>query len=184
MAKDDDTDRMVSAGSTQDCLPTVGATAGCTSVRTIDRRLSEDGRYLIITEERVFDLYAIQQLTRGDEHHQHAQMLCSRLNRYLDRKKQETLCEHLTTMLCSRRLEWHCDAQGRSYFDIVGNTTQAEMMHELLNHMTRQKLQSLQHESKAFNELKNLLMDLLQYQGEPLKINSISVTLKRALKEL
>ena len=152
-----------------------------TSVRTIQWRFSDDGHYLVVTEERTIDLRAVRQIQLADEYARQAQTICAIFSEYIDYQKRQLLCDNLKNMLCTGIIAVQTDAQGLIVINILKNKQQASFLRLLIQHMTLQKQRQLQN-SAGFNCLKHLLMERLRQQSNTIDVNSISVTLRRAVK--
>ena len=180
MAKNDDTDCMLPMENPQDPSLLPALPMEVSSIRILNSRVSDNGQSLIVIEEIRLNLEAINKLAHLDEYRQQAQNICRLFARYIDRHEIEELCRQLVNMLSAGIIEYQ---QGCQLVNIPMGKGQAEFVRLILNHMTQQRRKTIG-EKQPFNELKHLLLEHMRHQGQRLHINSISVTLRRAINSL
>ena len=162
------------------------APSQCTSVsveHVTGRCLSEDGRYMYIYKVEVIDLHAVRLLSHADEYERQAQVVCTLLAKYIDYRQRTDFCRLLKELLAAGVVEVHTDSQGVPTLNILTNTGQTRLLRIVVSHLTPQKQQSIA-QSQGFNTLKRFLLLHLRHQGQPISVNSFSVTLQRVVKEL
>lgn len=152
-----------------------------TSTQLVSINLSEDSQYLMLTEKKLINLKAIDLLAHEDERVRQAYNISRIFDRYIDHTQRIRLVEELKELLFLRIIELRMDDQGEHIINVLRNRGQTTLLRLLLKYTTPQKRHSLT-QSQAFNTLKRLLMQRMRHQGLPISINSLSVTLSRAVK--
>jgi len=120
------------------------------------------------------------QLTHMDEYERQAKNIIVLIREYIGYQKRELLCNALKDLLYNHTIEVTTDAQGHLIINILKNNMQASFLRLLIQHMTPQKQEQLQ-SSQGFNRLKHLLLAHLRHKSSPINVNSMSVTLRRAV---
>jgi hypothetical protein len=183
MAKTIDTDRLMS-----DCgqeIPQSGNddVDGFMQIHIVNRRVSANGRYLIITEERVIDILALDRLTQIDQFKQLSLYVYTIFASYLDHKLRDDFCLQVFKMFMNGIIEIITNPECGGIINFPMNKGQAELVRLIISHMTQQKLAAIQ-DKTAFNDLKHLLMEHLRKQCQPIPVNSMSKTLLRAVEQV
>ena len=80
-------------------------------------------------------------------------------------------------------IELKMDDHGDYTINVLRNKGQASLLRLLVRFMTPQKRNNLT-QSQPFNDLKHLLMQRMRHMGIPVPVNSLSVTLSRAIKSV
>jgi hypothetical protein len=153
-----------------------------TTTRLVGVNMSEDGRFLTLTEERTIDLQAAELLAHEDEHYRQAHFISNIFGNYINYKTRTDLYTELVQLLNRGIIELLRNGDGLAIVNILKNTGQARFVRLILSHMTPQKRHALLF-SQDFGTLKHLLMERLRHQGNTIHVNSISVTLKRAVTD-
>lgn len=151
-----------------------------TSTQLVSINLSEDKQYLMLMEKKIINLKAVDLLAHEDERVRQAFHISTIFDRYIDHTRRLEMVEELTELLTSRIIELKMDDHGDYVINVLRNKGQAGLLRLLLKYLTPQKRNSLT-ESRSFNSLKHLLMQRMLHQGMPIPINSLSVTLSRAV---
>ena len=86
-------------------------------------------------------------------------------------------------MLALRIIELKLDDHGDYIINVLRNKGQASLLRLLISFTTPQKRNSLT-QSRPFNDLKHLLMQRMRHMGISIPVNSLSVTLSRAVKSV
>lgn len=175
-----DKDRLLSDCRDEDLQSDMAGVEGICYERTIGYRYSDDKRYLIITKEQVIDLYAVNRLGKRDQYEQQALYIYGIFARYLDVMAKADFCQQLVEMLMAGVIEITTDCLGTTFINLPQGKGQAELIRLIVSHMTAQKQQAI-HDSNHFNALKYLLIEHLRKQCSPITVNSMSVTLQRAI---
>lgn len=152
-----------------------------TTVHVVNVRLSDDNRYLTLTEERTIDLLEIDLLTRDEQWERQACLIGNLFREYVDYHQRDNLQRQLRELLRRRIIEYDVNGEGEAFINVLRNTGQANLIRLLLSHATSQKRHALQGDRQVFTRLKRLLLQRLRHQGQPLSVNSLSVTLQRAV---
>jgi hypothetical protein len=152
-----------------------------TSTQLVSINLSEDRQYLMLTEKKLINLKAIDLLAHEDERVRQAYHISRIFDRYIDHTLRIHLVEELKELLTLRVIELNMDEQGEHVINVLRNKGQTALLRLLLKYTTPQKRHSLT-QSLPFNTLKHLLMQRMRHQGLPISVNSLSVTLSRAVK--
>lgn len=151
-----------------------------TSTQLVSINLSDDRQYLMLTEKKLISLRTIDLLAHEDERIRQAYQITRIFDRYIDHSRRLELVERLKDLLTLRIIELKMDDRGEHIVNVLRNKGQAAVLQILLSHFTQKKIQSL-NEAEVFNTLKHLLMQRMQHQSTPIHVNSISVTLRRAV---
>lgn len=151
-----------------------------TSTQLVSINLSDDRQYLMLTEKKIISLRAVDLLAHEDERIRHAYFISRIFDRYIDHTSRLQLVEELKELLALRIIELRMDEQGEHVINVLRNKGQTALLRLLLKYTTPQKRNSLT-QSQPFNTLKHLLLQRMQHQGLPIPINSLSVTLARAV---
>jgi len=151
-----------------------------TSTQLVSINLSDDKQYLMLTEKKIINLKGIDLLTHEDERIRQAYHISCIFDRYIDHTRRLELVEELKDLLAVRLIELKMDDQGEYLVNVVRNKGQATLLRLLLKYTTPRKRQTLM-QSQAFNTLKHLLLQRLRHQGIRISVNSLSVTLSRAI---
>lgn len=183
MAAYDDMDRMSPTKESPDSPPATARYPSVSTERVTGRCLSEDGRYMYIYKVEVIDLQAVRLLSHADQYERQAQVVCTLLARYIDYRLRADFCRLLRDLLAAGTVEVLTNSQGPTTLNILSNTGQSQLLRIIVGHMTPQKLLSMG-QSEEFNTLKRLLLLHLRHQGQPISVNSLSVTLRRVVEEL
>lgn len=152
-----------------------------TSTQLVSINLSEDRKYLLLTEKKIINLKAVDLLAHEDERIRQAYHISCIFDRYIDHSRRMELVEDLKELLTLRMIELKMDDQGEYIVNVLRNKGQAGLLRLLLSYTTSRKRQALM-QSQPFNELKHLLIQRMRHQGIRIPVNSISVTLSRAIK--
>lgn len=152
-----------------------------TSTQLVSINLSEDRKYLLLTEKKIINLKAVDLLAHEDERIRQAYHISCIFDRYIDHSRRMELVEDLKELLTLRMIELKMDDQGEYIVNVLRNKGQAGLLRLLLSYTTSRKRQALT-QSQPFNELKHLLIQRMRHQGIRIPVNSISVTLSRAIK--
>lgn len=152
-----------------------------TSTQLLGYELSADKRFLMLTEKKFINLKTIDLLTREDERFRQAYCISCIFDRYIDNRQRPELMEELKELLSLSIIELKLDEQGNYIINVLRSKGQASLVNILISHFTAQQQQSLIR-SKPFNRLKHLLMQCMRHQSQCIHVNSISVTLKRAVE--
>ena len=152
-----------------------------TSTQLVSINLSEDRKYLLLTEKKIINLKAVDLLAHEDERIRQAYHISCIFDRYIDHSRRLELVEDLKGLLALRMIELKMDDQGEYIVNVLRNKGQASLLRLLLSYTTPRKRQILT-QSQPFNELKHLLIQRMRHQGIRIPVNSISVTLSRAIK--
>lgn len=154
-----------------------------TSTQLVSINLSEDRKYLLLTEKKIINLKAVDLLAHEDERIRQAYHISCIFDRYIDHSRRMELVEDLKELLTLRMIELKMDDQGEYIVNVLRNKGQAGLLRLLLSYTTSRKRQALM-QSQPFNELKHLLIQRMRHQGIRIPVNSISVTLSRAINNL
>jgi hypothetical protein len=154
-----------------------------TSTQLVSINLSDDRQYLMLTEKKVINLKAVDLLTHEDERIRQAYFMSCIFDRYIDHSRRLQLVEELKEMLVLRIIELKMDDHGDYMINVLRNKGQASLLRLLVRFMTSQKRKILT-QSQPFNDLKHLLMQRMRHLGIPIPVNSLSVTLSRAIKSV
>lgn len=152
-----------------------------TSSQLVSIKLSDDRKYLMLTEKKIINLKAVDLLAHEDERIRQAYHITRIFDRYIDHTRRLELVEELKGLLAQRFIELKMDDQGEHIVNVLRNKGQTALLRLLLKYTTSQKRCSLT-EKQPFNTLKHLLMQRMRHQGLPISVNSLSVTLTRAVK--
>lgn len=152
-----------------------------TSTQLVSINLSEDNQYLMLTEKKLISLKIIDLLAHEDERVRQAYHISCIFNRYIDHAQRIHLVEELKELLTLHVIELRLDERGEHVINVLRNKGQTTLLRLLLKYTTPQKRHSLT-QSQPFNTLKRLLMQRMRHQGLPISVNSLSVTLSRAVK--
>lgn len=152
-----------------------------TSTQLVSINLSEDRRYLMLIEKKLINLKAIDLLAHEDERVRQAYHISRMFDRYIDHNQRNRMVEELNELLVLRVIELKTNEQGEPIVNVLRNKGQTALLRLLLKYTTPQKRHSLK-QSQPFNALKRLLMERMRHQGLPISVNSLSVTLSRAVK--
>lgn len=151
-----------------------------TSTQLVSINLSDDRQYLMLTEKKIISLRAVDLLAHEDERIRHAYFISRIFDRYIDHTCRLQLVEELKELLALRIIELRMDEQGEHVINVLRNKGQTALLRLLLKYTTPQKRNTLT-QSQPFNTLKHFLLQRMQHQGLPIPINSLSVTLARAV---
>lgn len=151
-----------------------------TSTQLVSINLSDDRQYLLLMEKKVINLKVVDLLTHEDERIRQAYHISSIFDRYIDHSRRMQLVEELKEMLTRHLIELKIDDQGDYIINVLRNKGQASLLRLLISHVTPQKRLILK-QSRPFNDLKHLLMVRMRHMGMPISVNSLSVTLSRAI---
>ena len=151
-----------------------------TSTQLVSINLSDDRQFLMLTEKKVINLKAVDLLTHEDERIRQAYHISCIFDRYIDHSRRLQLVEELKEMLALHFIELKMDDQGDHIINVLRNKGQATLLRLLIRYATPQKRHVLR-QSRPFNDLKHLLMQRLRHMGTPISVNSLSVTLSRAI---
>ena len=154
-----------------------------TTVHVVNVRLSDDKRFLTLTEERTIDLLEVDLMAREEQWVQQACFIVAIFREYVDYQRRDVLQRQLRDLLRRRVIEYAVSGAGEAYVNVLRNTGQAGLIRLLLSCVTTQKRQALRCDRQVFTRLKRLLLKRLRHQGQPLSVNSISVTLQRAVSQ-
>jgi hypothetical protein len=154
-----------------------------TSTQLVSINLSDDRQYLLLTEKKVINLKAVDLLTHEDERIRQAYYISSIFDRYIDHSRRLQLVEELKKMLALCIIELKMDDHGDYIINVIRNKGQAALLRLLIRYTTPQKRHSLT-QSRPFNDLKHLLMLRMRHMGTPIPVNSLSVTLSRAVNAI
>ena len=153
-----------------------------TSTQLVSIDLSEDQQFLMLTEKKIINLKGIDLLAHEDERTRQAFYITSIFDRYIDHTRRIELVEELKHLLVLRIIELKIDEKGDHIINVLRNKGQAGLLRLLVSYMTQPKLRGL-NDSKSFNELKHLLLLRMIHQGMLIPVNSMSVTLSRAIHD-
>ena len=134
----------------------------------------------MLTEKKIISLRAVDLLAHEDERIRHAYFISRIFDRYIDHTCRLQLVEELKELLALRIIELRMDEQGEHVINVLRNKGQTALLRLLLKYTTPQKRNTLT-QSQPFNTLKRLLLQRMQHQGIPIPVNSLSVTLARAV---
>jgi hypothetical protein len=151
-----------------------------TSTQLVSVNLSDDKQYLMLTEKKIINLKSIDLLTHEDERIRQAYYISTIFDRYIDHNRRLKLVEELKGMLAIHLIELKMDDQGEYLVNVLRNKGQACLLRLLVSYMTPRKQQTLQ-QSSPFNTFKHLLLLRMRHQGLQIPVNSLSVTLRRAI---
>lgn len=151
-----------------------------TSTQLVSINLSDDRKYLLLTEKKVINLKVVDLLAHEDERIRQAFFISKIFDRYIDHSRRLQLVEELKGMLTLRFIELKMDDQGEHIINVLRNKGQASLLRLLIRYATPQKRMNLK-QSQPFNDLKHLLMQRMRHMGTPISVNSLSVTLNRAI---
>lgn len=151
-----------------------------TSTQLVSINLSDDRQFLMLMEKKVINLKVVDLLTHEDERIRQAYHISCIFDRYIDHSRRLQLVEELKEMLALRFIELKMDDQGDHIIKVLRNKGQASLLRLLIRYVTPQKRMILK-QSRPFNDLKYLLMVRMRHMGMPIPINSLSVTLSRAI---
>lgn len=151
-----------------------------TSTQLVSINISDDRQYLMLTEKKIINLKVIDQLAHEDERIRQAYHISCIFDRYIDHSRRLELVEKLKNLLALRIIEVKMDDNGDYIINVLRNRGQASLLNILISHFTPMKHQSLAR-PQPFNDLKHLLMQRVRHQSAPIHVNSISVTLRRAV---
>lgn len=151
-----------------------------TSTQLVSINLSDDRQFLMLTEKKVINLKAVDLLTHEDERIRQAFHISRIFDRYIDHSRRLQLVEELKGMLALHIIELKMDNQGDYVINVLRNKGQASLLRLLIRYMTPQKRNGLA-QSRPFNDLKHLLMQRMRHMGLLIPVNSLSVTLSRAI---
>lgn len=154
-----------------------------TSTQLVSINLSDDRKYLMLTEKKVINLKVVDLLTHEDERIWQAFHISRIFDRYIDHSRRLNLVEELKEMLALRIIELKMDDDGDYIINVLRNKGQASLLRLLIKYTTPQKRNILT-QSRPFNDLKHLLMQRMRHMGIPVPVNSLSVTLSRAVKSV
>lgn len=154
-----------------------------TSTQLVSINLSDDRQFLMLMEKKVINLKVVDLLTHEDERIRQAYHISSIFDRYIDHSRRMQLVEELKEMLTRHLIELKMDDQGDYIINVLRNKGQASLLRLLVRFMTPQKRNNLT-QSQPFNDLKHLLMQRMRHMGTPVAVNSLSVTLSRAIKSV
>ena len=151
-----------------------------TSTQLVSINLSDDRQYLMLTEKKIINLKSIDLLAHDDERTRQAYQISCIFNRYIDHNQRLKMVEELKELLVLRIIELKMDEQGEYIINVLRNKGQARLLRLLLRYTTSQKRSALT-QSRPFNDLKHLLLQRMRHLGTRIPINSLSVTLSRAV---
>lgn len=151
-----------------------------TSTQLVSINLSDDRQYLMLTEKKIINLKVVDLLTHEDERIRQAYYITSIFDRYIDHSRRLQLVEELKEMLALHIIELKMDDQGYHIINVLRNKGQASLLRLLIRYTTPQKRKVLT-QSGPFNILKHLLMQRMRHMGISIPVNSLSVTLSRAI---
>lgn len=151
-----------------------------TSTQLVSINLSDDRQYLMLTEKKIISLKVVDLLAHEDERIRQAYYISRIFDRYIDHTCRLQLVEELKDLLALHIIELRMDDKGEHIINVLRNKGQAALLRLLLKYTTPQKRNSLT-QSQPFNTLKHLLLQRMQHQGIPIPVNSLSVTLARAI---
>ena len=151
-----------------------------TSTQLVSINISDDRQYLMLTEKKLINLKAVDLLAHEDERVRQAYHISRIFDRYIDHTCRLGMVEELKELLALRIIELKMDDQGEHVINVLRNKGQTALLRLLLKYTTPQKRHSLT-QSQPFNTLKHLLMQRMRHQGMPIPVNSLSVTLTRAV---
>ena len=154
-----------------------------TSTQLVSINLSDDRQYLMLTEKKVINLKAVDLLTHEDERIRQAYYISCIFDRYIDHARRLQLVVELKEMLALRIIELKMDDHGDYTINVLRNKGQASLLRLLVRFMTPQKRNNLT-QSQPFNDLKHLLIRRMRHLGIPIHVNSLSVTLSRAVSSI
>lgn len=153
------------------------------STQLVSINLSDDRQYLMLMEKKVINLKAVDLLSHEDERIRQAYCISSIFDRYIDHSRRLQLVDELKEMLTLRIIELNMDDHGDYIINVLRNKGQASLLRLLIRYTTPQKRHGLT-QSQPFNDLKHLLMQRLRHMGIPIPVNSLSVTLSRAVNAI
>ena len=182
MAKDIDTGELLSGCGQEVPQPDKVDVDGLIQIRIVSQRITADGRYLVVTEERVIDIYALNRLTKIEQYNHHSQYVYSIFASYLDNSRKEDFCMQLVRMFIEGTVEIVTTPQYGAFINLPKGKGQAELIRLIISHMTSQKRAAIQ-DSTVFNALKKLLLSHLRNHSQPIPVNSMSSTLGRIVKK-
>ena len=151
-----------------------------TSTQLVSINLSDDRQFLMLMEKKVINLKIVDLLTHEDERIRQAYHISCIFDRYIDHSRRLQLVEELKGMLTLRIIELKMDDQGDHIINVLRNKGQASLLRLLIRYVTPQKRLILK-QSRPFNDLKHLLIQRMRHMGMPIHVNSLSVTLSRAV---
>ena len=154
-----------------------------TSTELVGVNLSDDMRFLTLMERKIIDLQGVDLLVHEDERIRQAFHISSIFDKYIDHKRRLGLMGELKTLLTNRFIELKVDDCGEFYINVLRNRGQAKLLRVIIRYFTPQRIAQLE-QSSHFNALKHLLMIRIRHQGVNISINSMSVTLNRAIGEV
>ena len=152
-----------------------------TTTQLVSIIISDDRQYLMLTEKKIINLKAVDLLAHEDERIRQAYHITRIFDRYIDHTRRLEMVEELKGLLALRFIELKMDDQGEHVINVLRNKGQATLLRLLLKYTTSQKRHTLT-QSQSFNTLKHLLMQRMRHQGQPISVNSLSVTLTRTVK--
>lgn len=151
-----------------------------TSTQLVSIDLSDDRQFLMLTEKKIINLKSVDLLAHEDERTRQAFYITSIFDRYIDHTRRLELVEELKHLLILRVIEVKMDEKGDYIINVLRNKGQAGLLRLLVKYMTQHKLRCL-NDSKPFNDFKHLLLQRMIHKGMLIPVNSMSVTLSRAL---
>lgn len=151
-----------------------------TSTQLVSINLSDDRQYLMLTEKKIINLKAVDLLAHDDERIRQAYHISCIFDKYIDHRRRLELIEELKDLLTTRIIELKMDDEGEFIINVLRNKGQAGLLRTVLKYFTPQRHTALA-QSTQFNTLKHLLMARMRHQGAAIPVNSISVTLSRAI---
>lgn len=151
-----------------------------TSTKLVSINLSDDRQYLLLTEKKIISLKVIDLLAHEDERVRQAYHISTIFDKYIDHTRRIELVDALRDLLSRRMIALELDNQGETVINILRNKGQASLLRLVIGFMTPQKYRTLS-QSGPFNDLKHLLLLRMRHLGLPISVNSLSVTLSRAI---
>ena len=151
-----------------------------TSSQLVSIKLSDDRKYLMLTEKKIINLKAVDLLAHEDERIRQAYHITRIFDRYIDHTRRLELVEKLKDLLAMRIIELKMDERGEHIVNVLRNKGQAALLRLIVGYTTVQKRQTLT-QSRPFNDLEHLLLQRMRRQGGCIPVNSLSVTLTRAI---
>ena len=183
MAKTIDTDRLMSDCGQEVPQPGSDDVDGFIQIRIINQRITDNGRFLVITEEHRIDIFALNRLTKIDQYNQLSLYIYDIFASYLDYRRKEDFCLQLVRMFIEETIEVITSPQYSAFINLPKGTGQAELVRLIISHMTQQKQAAIQ-DSTVFNDLQKLLLSHLRNHSLPISPNSMSKTLSRAVDQV
>lgn len=151
-----------------------------TSTQLVSINISEDKQYLMLTEKKIISLKGLDLLAHEDERIHQAYQISRIFDKYIDHTRRIELVEELKNLLALRVIELKMDDQGEYIINVLRNRGQAGLIRLIIRFTTTRKRQTLM-KREAFNTLKHLLLKYMRHRSLKIHVNSLSVTLSRAV---